>query len=155
MFNRQLKETIMRNIKFGLILAAGVAMGVAMSDSRRTEAAGAVEPMIGHMVYFTLNDNSPAKVQALVSACDKYLSKHQGEVYYSAGTLAKELKRDVNDVDWDVALHLVFKSKADHDKYQDAPRHTQFIEENKANWKKVRVFDSLIQATGTATGIAQ
>src|SRR5262249_53333900 len=129
--------------------------GVAVSGARRTEAAAAVEPMIGHMVYFTLNDNAPAKVQALVSACDKYLSKHPGEGFYAAGPLAKEVNRDVNDRDWDVALHLVFKTKADHDKYQDAPRHKQFIEENRANWKKVRVFDSLIQQTATATGVAQ
>ena len=29
-----------------------------------------------------------------------------------------------------------------HDLYQDAPRHQQFIAENKPNWKQVRVFDS-------------
>jgi hypothetical protein len=31
---------------------------------------------------------------------------------------------------------------ADHDAYQQHPRHIQFIEENKPSWKKVRVFDS-------------
>ena len=30
------------------------------------------------------------------------------------------------------------------DRYQAAARHQQFIEENKANWLKVRVFDSLV-----------
>jgi quinol monooxygenase YgiN len=48
----------------------------------------------------------------------------------------------VNDLDYDVALHIVFKNKAAHDKYQDAPRHQKFIDENKALWAKVRVFDS-------------
>jgi hypothetical protein len=137
----------MRNVgKLGLVLAVGVSLGVAVSGRLRTEAAPPPEPMLGHMVYFTLNDNSQAKVDALVAACDKYLSKHPGEVYYAAGSLAKDMKRDVNDRDWDVALHLVFKTKADHDTYATAPRHLQFINENQASWKKVRVFDSLLAA---------
>ena len=45
---------------------------------------------------------------------------------------------------FDVGLHIVFKNKAAHDKYQDADYHKKFIEENKDNWKKVRVFDSLV-----------
>jgi hypothetical protein len=122
-------------------LTAGVAIGV-MISGRPTEAAPVAEPMIGHMVYFTLNDNAPAKVQSLVDACNKYLSKHPGEVFYAAGPRGKAFARDVNVQDWDVGLHLVFKTKADHDKYATAPRHLQFIEENKATWKQVRVFDS-------------
>jgi hypothetical protein len=110
-----------------------------------SDAASAKDPMIGHMVYFTLNDNSPTAVSKMVTACDKYLKGHPGEVFFAAGSLAKELNRPVNDRDWDVALHIVFKSKADHDKYAEAPRHLQFIEENKAAWKKVRVFDSQIE----------
>jgi hypothetical protein len=102
--------------------------------------------MIGHMVYFTLNDAAPANVEAIVAACDKYLSGHAGEVYYAAGSRAKEMNRDVNDRDWDVALHIVFKTKAYHDRYATALRHLQFIEENQAKWKKVRVFDSLLAA---------
>jgi hypothetical protein len=39
----------------------------------------------------------------------------------------------------------VFKDKAAHDKYQTHERHLKFIEENKALWGKVRVFDSYIK----------
>ncbi|HEY7158963.1 MAG TPA: Dabb family protein, partial [Gemmataceae bacterium] len=67
-----------------------------------------------------------------------------GEVFFAAGTLAEDLDRPVNDRDFDVGLHIVFKDKASHDKYQDAKRHKEFIEENKDNWKKVRVFDSVV-----------
>src|SRR5262245_35402187 len=137
----------MRSIRTSaLLFAVGLAAGVVMNHALRSEAAPAADPMIGHMVFFTLTDNSPAKVQALVAACDKYLSKHTGEVFYSAGPRAKEFNRDLNDQDFDVALHLVFKTKADHDKYQDAARHKQFIEENRAGWKKVRVVDSHLPA---------
>ena len=38
-----------------------------------------------------------------------------------------------------------FKDKASQDEYQKAERHLKFIEENQANWKKVRVFDSYVE----------
>jgi hypothetical protein len=63
-------------------------------------------------------------------------------IFFSAGVISDHFKRDVNDRDWDVALHLVFANKAAHDKYQDHPEHLKFIEENKDAWAKVRVFDS-------------
>ncbi len=78
-------------------------------------------------------------------ACKKYLTDHPGTVRFAVGTLAEEMKRDVNDRDFDVALHLVFKNKAAHDQYSKAQRHLTFIEENKDNWKKVRVFDSYLE----------
>lgn len=99
-------------------------------------------PMIVHNVFFSLADNSPAARQQLVDACRKLLSGHPGEVYFSAGVVCDTLARPVNDRDFDVGLHVVFRSLADHDAYQQHPRHLQFIEENKPNWKKVRVFDS-------------
>ena len=95
-----------------------------------------------HNVYFTLNDNSPAAKQKLVDACHKYLTDHPGTVYFSAGTLAEEYNRPVNDRGYDVALHVVFDGRPSHDAYQVAPRHLEFSAENKANWKPVRVFDS-------------
>jgi hypothetical protein len=42
-------------------------------------------------------------------------------------------------------LHVIFKTQADHDAYQVHARHIQFIEENKPNWKKVRVFDTEVE----------
>ncbi|ADB15335.1 Stress responsive alpha-beta barrel domain protein [Pirellula staleyi DSM 6068] len=104
----------------------------------------AAEPQIGHMVFFTLKDNTPETRKTLIDACNKYLSKHEGTVYYSAGARGEEFAREVNDQTFDVALHLVFKDKAAHDLYATHPRHLKFIEECKANWKTVRVFDSLV-----------
>lgn len=98
--------------------------------------------MLAHNVYFTLNDNSEAARQALVDACKTYLTDHPGVLFFAAGTLQDGLDRPVNVRDWDVALHVVFDSRASHDAYQDAPRHLQFVAENKPGWKQVRVFDS-------------
>jgi hypothetical protein len=132
-------------IVYGVVaaLAAGAYFGLfAPGNTEAGNKKGAM--MLSHDVYFSLKDNSPKARQALVDACKKYLSKHPGEVFFAAGTVVDELKREVNDRDFDVALHIVFQDLAAHDKYQDAERHKQFIEENKGNWKKVRVFDSYV-----------
>lgn len=114
-----------------------------MPTARAADAAA--EPMLAHIVYFTLKDKSPTAQLRLVAACKKYLSKHPGTVFFAAGTLAEDLNREVNDRDFDVGLHVIFKDRASHDKYQEAPLHVQFIEENKENWAKVRVFDSKVE----------
>lgn len=98
--------------------------------------------MIGHMVYFTLKESTPDNRQKLVDACRRYLTGHDGTVFFAAGILADGFDRSVNDRQWDVALHLVFRDKAAHDMYQDHPRHDEFIQENKETWQSVRVFDS-------------
>lgn len=105
-------------------------------------SAPAAPPMLVHNVFFTLHESTPATRKKLVDDCYKYLSGHPGVAYFSAGLLSPSLSRPVNDREFDVALHVVFRSMADHDAYQAHPRHKQFIDENKPTWKTVRVFDS-------------
>ena len=129
---------------YGLLVAAGVGVGVMMAT--QTAAAPAKEPMVAHMVYFKLKESTPENRAKLVAACKKYLADHDGVVFFSAGVVAADFKRDVNDRDWDVGLHVVFKTKADHDHYQDkSERHQTFIAAGKELWAKVRVFDALIE----------
>ncbi len=97
---------------------------------------------LSHMVYFTLVDDSEAKIDELLGACKKYLNDHPGVVYFSVGRLNKALARPVNDHGYQVTLNVVFDSIESHDLYQKAPRHLQFIDEQKPNWKQVRIFDS-------------
>lgn len=98
--------------------------------------------MLAHNVYFTLFDSSPAALEAMVAACQKYLKDHPGVVFFAAGTCAEDLVRPVNDRLFHVALHVIFDTRENQDRYQTASTHLQFIEENKAKWKQVRVFDS-------------
>jgi hypothetical protein len=100
---------------------------------------------LAHNVYFTLHESTEAARAKLVQACKKYLTGHPGTLFFACGTLAKDLARPVNDRDFDVGLHIIFDTHAAHDAYQVAPRHEQFIEENKTTWKKVRVFDSVVE----------
>jgi hypothetical protein len=98
--------------------------------------------LLVHNVFFSLNDPTPVAKQKLVDACKKYLTDHPGMTFFAVGTCASEYDRPVNDRGYDVSLHMAFDSRASHDAYQVAPRHKSFIDENKADWKQVRVFDS-------------
>ena len=102
---------------------------------------------LAHDVYFSLNDASQPARAELVAACRRYLTGHEGMLSFSVGVLAPDLARPVNDRDFDVALHITFASRAAHDAYQEHARHKQFIAEQQKNWKKVRVFDSLVETS--------
>jgi hypothetical protein len=125
----------------GLLLLAAVCL-TQFTENQEAMAKENAEPQIAHMVFFTLKESSADNRAQLVAACDKYLADHPGVVYYSAGARADDLTRPVNDQTFDVALHVVFQTRADHDRYQTAEKHLQFIKENKDSWKEVRVFDS-------------
>ena len=100
--------------------------------------------MLAHVVYFTLKDSSQAAIDNLVADCREFLTEHPGTAFFAAGVLEPELDRPVNVRDFHVALHVVFETRADHDRYQTHERHLQFIEKNKENWSQVRVFDSIV-----------
>src|ERR1700719_1848311 len=90
-----------------------------------------------HNVYFSLHDASPAACEQLRAAFRKYLAPQPGVVWFGCGTRATELNRDVNDRDFDVGLHLLFRDRSAHDAYQVSADHRRFIDENRANWKRV------------------
>lgn len=101
------------------------------------------EPSLTHTVFFDLKENNDAAVQALVDGCYEYLAPHEGIVYFSAGPRHVDYVRDVNDLNFDVALTIVFENTAAQDAYQVTEPHFQFIDEFSENWANVRVFDSL------------
>lgn len=126
-----------------LVVVAAALLFFAASGDPSAEAADQESGVpVVHNVYFKLKDDSPAKVDELVAACKKYLEKQPGVTFFASGAVAEGLDREVNDRDWDVGLHMMFKDRATHDRYQNDPQHKKFIEENKGNWEKVRVFDT-------------
>jgi len=116
-------------------------MGLETRLAKKRNAAVA-EQQLAHIVYFTLLENSPERVEELCAACRHYLTGHDGTVYFSVGTLVPDLDREVNQRDFDVALHLVFSDRQSHDLYQVSDRHQEFIALNRDNWSQVRVYDS-------------
>ena len=125
-----------------LILSAACFVLRAVGAPAAEKCAGK-GPMLAHNVFFSLEDSSAPAKKALVEDCHKYLAPIKGIVFYAAGVVA-DLKRPVNDRDYDVALHIVFENRAALDKYMVAPKHLALIKKHKANWKKVRVFDSVV-----------
>src|SRR5262249_45577727 len=117
-------------------LALALIVATIPGDHRATRAAEDEKkaddnaPPLAHYVFFTLKESTAANRKALVASCKKHLTKHEGEVYFTVGTLAEDLKAKVNDREFDVALAIVFKDKAAHDKYQTHKRHLDFIKEN-------------------------
>ena len=75
----------------------------------------------------------------MVAACKNLTSRAITSRPASCATL----RREVSMLDFDVGLHMIFNTKADHDAYQVHPRH-EVHHENKSNWKQVRVFDSVV-----------
>ncbi len=99
---------------------------------------------LAHHVFFTLNDRSEEAVARLIAACQYYLDDHDGLIDFAVGRREVELNREVN-AEFDVSLHCVFQDRSAHDAYQTAPRHLQFIEQQKSNWAGVQVFDSNLE----------
>ncbi len=120
----------------GLIAAAGCSTVVAEEQ----------EPLLTHSVFFDLKDDDAASIQALVDGCYEYLAPHDGIIYFSAGARHTDYKRDVNDLDFDVALTIVFENTAAQDAYQVTEPHMEFIDTFNENWETVRVFDSFAPA---------
>lgn len=99
-------------------------------------------PEIIHLVFFTLKDRSADAIDRLVDECKTKLDGHDGVLHFAVGKRGTGFDRPVNDQEFDVALHVVFENRAAHDKYQIAPLHVEFVEQNKDTWAQVRVFDS-------------
>lgn len=132
-------------MKRSLILAVPVlALGFIAGAVARP--AFKAEPQLAHMVFFTLKSHTPEAVEKFVGSCQKHLSGHEGVDYFSVGTRAADVEEPVSVKDFDVALHIVFKNKGARDKYLVHERHVKFVDENKADFAKVRVFDTYIDA---------
>ena len=132
-------------LKFSALGAAALALPierVARAKSAIVLSAALRDPAVAKLSVFAGQADAVAWLEQNVHV-DFSISAETMQISMS-GTRTDELKREVNDQDFDVGLHIVFDSLAAHDKYQDAADHLKFINENKDNWKKVRVFDSTV-----------
>lgn len=103
------------------------------------------QPRQAHSVFFTLKDNSPEARAEFIKSCQKYLTGHEGAISVSFGTIAEDVvEPNVSVRDFDISLLVVFENKEAGQKYLVAPRHLQFVKENKDKFAKVRVFDSYL-----------
>ena len=136
----------MRTVVIGLALFTLAASFALDAAARLAEKA---EPQLAHMVFFALKDHSKESREKFIASCEKYLSEHEGTVYFSVGTIAedKDVQEPVSVKDFDVALHVVFENKAAKAKYLASERHKKFVDENLPSFAGVRVFDSFLRAS--------
>ena len=127
-------------------MRAAILLGLMTLTAGPALADEAKAALLTHSVFFDLKNDDAASVQALVDGCYEYLAPHDGIVYFSAGARHTDYQRDVNDLDFDVALTIVFENTDAQDAYQVTEPHLQFIDEFNENWESVRVFDSLAPA---------
>lgn len=97
-----------------------------------------------HTVFFWFIDN-PTEDQLAAFVKDVNTLGTIGEVanFFSgppAGT-----PREVVDNSYGYAINVHFKSKEDHDVYQDHPIHHTFIKNQSHFWVKVQVYDNLVK----------
>lgn len=134
-----------KHLALGALLLAVLSLPALRAVAWPTaSAANTNDRPLAHMVFFRLKDRSAESRQKFVASCQKNLAGIAGITYFSVGTFAEDVEEPVSVKDFDVALHTVFVGKAAKEAYIVDPRHKQFVEENKANFDNVRVFDSYL-----------
>lgn len=97
-----------------------------------------------HSVFFYFaNNDDKTEIEAQRSAILNELSTIPVVKWVKAGA-PYGVVRDVVDNEYAMSLHLEVASKEDLDTYQVHPTHLEFGKRFKANWAKVRVFDTEI-----------
>ena len=85
--------------RFTRFLSAAVFLAsVVVASVGEARAADA----LSHDVFFSLKDNSEAARGKLTAACQKYLSGHDGTVFFSVGYLSfsKDIDIEITEVLW-------------------------------------------------------
>jgi len=91
-----------------------------------------------HVVIFNLDD--PTKAEALIEACDRYLTDIDAVESYACGRHF-ETGRSVVLSDYDVALVVGFASAAAYADYLASPQHTALLDEWSSVISDVRIYD--------------
>lgn len=97
--------------------------------------------MFSHIVIFWTDPANPDAPAQLVAGAEKYLRPIPLTRGYHCGYMATSERKDVVDQSYQVALNLIFDSKADQDTYQVHPLHLDFVANCKHLWKRVVVYD--------------
>jgi len=99
-----------------------------------------------HTVYFNLQDHSPQSRAHFIKLCFDLLAGHEGELKFILGHRNDDIHRDVSDINYDVAMTIVFDSLEHYKAYDQSPRHDRFRDEISKLHCTVRVFDSFSAA---------
>jgi hypothetical protein len=96
--------------------------------------------MFSHVVIFWTDPAKPNAPDEVIAGAKKYLSSIPGVVNFHVGKMVSS-HRDVVDQSYQVGLNIQFETKKAQDAYQDHPMHLEFVDQCKALWTKVVVYD--------------
>ena len=97
--------------------------------------------MFSHIVIFWTDPENPAAADDLVAGANEYLKPIPLVRLFHVGRMVTSERKDVVDQSYQVALNIVFDTKADQDAYQIHPLHLDFVAKCSKNWKRVAVYD--------------
>lgn len=97
--------------------------------------------MFSHIVIFWTDPENPAAADNIVAGALEYLKPIPQVRTFHVGRMVESERKDVVDQSYQVALNLIFDTKADQDAYQVHPLHLDFVAKCKANWQRVVIYD--------------
>lgn len=98
-----------------------------------------------HNVYFwVVEEGSEEAAENIHAGIRKNLNSIPGIIRLETGKPAGT-ERAVVDNSYGVSLHILFENREAHDVYQKHSQHLQFIEECKAFWTRVQIYDSVVE----------
>jgi hypothetical protein len=83
--------------------------------------------MFSHIVIFWTKPEISGAADELVAGANQYLKKIPGVLQFHVGKMSPS-PRAVVDQSYQVALNLIFPSKAAEQAYQVHPQHIEFVE---------------------------
>jgi len=123
-------------VKNVAMIAAGSSL-VSFDTIKSTQ----MDAFIHHVYFWLKNPDSKEDQEALLEGLRK-LSKIDYIKMFHIGKPA-DTNRDVIDRTYAVSWMLVFKDKADEERYQTDPIHLNFVNTCKHLWERVKVYDSV------------
>ena len=110
----------------------------------QSDDLGAQPGQIIHHVFFWLNNpDSESDKQHLIEGLNTLSSIDEVKVLV-VGTPASTIEREVVDNSFDVSELMIFESVEAQDAYQVHPIHTEFVENYNHLWKRVVVYDMVV-----------
>lgn len=119
---------------------AAALAGLGTFTVQSAEAASKKGGFIHHVYFWLKNPENVDDRNKLVQGLRK-LSKVSTIQEWHIGKPA-ETNREVIDRSYSISWMLIFKNKADQDKYQVDPIHLDFVEQCSPLWQKVVVYDT-------------
>jgi len=97
--------------------------------------------MFSHVVIFWTDPAQPDAADELIAGANKYLKAIPGVLHFHVGKMSPS-PRPVVEQSYQVALNLIFPSKAAEQAYQVHPQHIEFVEKVfKRTCQKAVIYD--------------